>query len=755
MFTRLNSNWNRQAFTLLEMLVAMALTLLMMAALTRTFKIISDSMRESRVNVELSSKLRTISYRLNNELERVTVRATPPRSTGAADGYLVYHDGPMTDSTTIQSAIVGPYSDGTSITNVSRIDGSGNFTSYFPLSRYGDLDDYLAFTAVAEPGTVFRGIVPRFIVEFKEYELAVDEALRTGNTAPTLPSRTTAEWLAPVEITSRYAEIVYWLSPLRSADTNGDGIGEIIDVNGDFMPDRMVLRRRVLLIRPDLNIPSNAAIYTNGLLTPDTRISSNPNAASWSAGSLPTLGVAGGVIYMAMGDNPTDPSTGAFANNPSYLRPRNVIYQQCDLSVRRPMAATGKQQPEYGEWCPAIANSLSDLARPENRFAHIRVPDGYGSFPNVDSTRNNQYSSMPLLDLLGVEGLMAEVASREAGGTAIGADVSAKASSGFLNPIYELRDTLYPETDTFHSSAISQLRHGDDVILTDVLGFDVRAYDAGAPVFIHVGADGLPGDGGTVIGEAGSDDLVITPSDPGMYEISRLAVSQISFTGTMSSGQFAALGRTGEFVDLDYVHKSGGNILKRAIRNDSQNAILDAIAESPLSGFWNPLSRNVLALDNPSVTSNRSPWQRVPYSMWRSGKLVVSPSSENALIYQPTYDTWASDYESDGLNQGSLRGVGGGTPITLGTVWMYNTAAALSQLETYDPFNNAGYTNQADEGQNNLDDPGSFPGVDDLLEQEAPAPMPYDLPAIQIRVRVVDPTSQQIRQIQIVQDLPN
>ena len=88
-----------RGFTLVEMLVAMAVTLLMMVALARGFGFIGDTVRESRVRVELSNSLRDITSRLRDELGRCTVSLLPAVYDDQQGGYFMYYEGPLTDAT--------------------------------------------------------------------------------------------------------------------------------------------------------------------------------------------------------------------------------------------------------------------------------------------------------------------------------------------------------------------------------------------------------------------------------------------------------------------------------------------------------------------------------------------------------------------------------------------------------------------------------------------------------------------------------
>lgn len=701
---------NRLAFTILEMLIAMAVTLLMMAALTRTFKVIGDNMQLSRANVELSSRLRTVSFRLGSELQRATVTFRPPRPASFGEGYFCYYDGPMTDSTTLQTAVVGVLDPvaGTGIAGISRDDTQQALDAYFPLSRFGDIDDYLAFTAAAEDGTEFKGIVPAFVIIQKERELAGLPLFTNAELATMSP-------MAPVIVTSKYAEIVYWLSPARDstgtivdvigeADLNGDGLAD-----GDGIPDTLFLRRRVLLIRPDLNL-------SDGFL------------ASFDNGTVPA---------------PMTISAG--------LRPLTGIHQICDLAVRRPEDADGIPLPRSGT-SRVIANSLADLTLPQNRFAHIRIPEGTAPFTgDLNGLNGIQLTSMPVLDLLGPEGLLAIPSIN----TALA--VTEKAAGGFLNASYEL----------------SGNRQGEDIVMSNVVGFDVRGFDNAAPVFIHVGADGVPGAVGdddddldadfndpdlSEFGFQGSDDVIITPNDPGFYQLIRQPSSGNTIRNS-AGDVVAVLAGSQAFVDLDYVYKPAGNVIAPIGMEGSTSALrtnLGRFCASPLSGFADGIATGLLASDG---------WL-VPEPRWKSGKLVLGRPGSNgrsALINQPTYDTWAFDYETDRHNQGVV-----GATNTIGTLWVYNhrpfdpdasasvSDANIGAISTIDPTLAQNDTrrlwpNQIDEGNNGIDEVGSGAGIDDATERETSPPIDYELPGIQIRLRIMDQDTEAIRQTVVTQ----
>ncbi|MFY7968310.1 MAG: PulJ/GspJ family protein, partial [Pirellulaceae bacterium] len=196
-------------FTLVEVLIATALSLLMMMALAEGFKRMSDSMTDGRANLALSDRLRSVTGTLRNDLERLTLRPQPPQNAMTGSGYFEYYEGPITD----YSATVNNVNLSASIANGA-----------IPTSRFGDVDDILMFTARAmkEP---FKGKVPFAL-------------LRQAQDATYIP--TVAEWNDLVTISSEYAEIVYFMLPAMNATTPIDaatGRINVINTKNPGFPD--------------------------------------------------------------------------------------------------------------------------------------------------------------------------------------------------------------------------------------------------------------------------------------------------------------------------------------------------------------------------------------------------------------------------------------------------------------------------------------------------------------------------------------
>lgn len=181
------------------------------------------------------------------------------------------------------------------------------------------------------------------------------------------------------------------------------------------------------------------------------------------------------------------------------------------------------------------------------------------------------------------------------------------------------------------SGTVSE-RDGEDVILENVLSFDVRVFDENA-----------------AIKTLSSTPSPLDPDDPGYNDPA----------ATLSSG-------SGAYVNLGW----SGN---------KPSAMLALFPPSSQTAF-------------------------------QSGGLECSNSVTNAATFSaPTYDTWSTHYESNGLNE-----------------------------------NNA----LIDEGTNGTDDNGNGL-VDDSGERETSPPYPVTLRGLEVRIRCYEPTSRQIRQVTI------
>lgn len=118
--------------TLIEMLVATAITLIMMGLVAQLFGVFGEGVSAGRSTIELTDQMRAVSWRLRQDLLGITVTPIPPVRPEAEQGYLEIIEGPASDISATLNPIAGQ----------SPLDG--------------DCDDILMFTT-RSPGAQFIG----------------------------------------------------------------------------------------------------------------------------------------------------------------------------------------------------------------------------------------------------------------------------------------------------------------------------------------------------------------------------------------------------------------------------------------------------------------------------------------------------------------------------------------------------------------------------------------------------------------------
>jgi hypothetical protein len=138
------------------MLVVVALVILMMTILVQIFQSATGAMSASRAIQELDVNLRQVDVMLKTDLGGITAKMTPPNDPSLDQGYFEY--------------------------------GENAFADF----QGEDSDDYLAFTTKAPEGQVFTGRV------------YIPNSSATSNVAGNIS-------IQPVTVSSQYAEVIYFL----------------------------------------------------------------------------------------------------------------------------------------------------------------------------------------------------------------------------------------------------------------------------------------------------------------------------------------------------------------------------------------------------------------------------------------------------------------------------------------------------------------------------------------------------------------
>lgn len=264
-----NPSWQRQmrrALTLVEILIALSMTLIVLGAMMAAFGYASEEMQNGRALMELANRSRTVEDQFRSDIAAGTVEPRPYTSSTEPNGYFELIERPRRDDTEIDAST----------------GAAPNINAYL-----GDVDDILGMTIRAQNGVMFRGrqdIIGQ-----------------------------------PAAIESPLAEVIWFTSVKRpgrrviTTGVNANTAFAIPVLAGTISIDSTVrVHRRQLLIRPDF-------------------------------------------------DQLLDEQTPAVVND---------FLAANDISCRV-VAGTGAGLFDV------FANSLTDLARRENRFAHA-----LGAFPN-------------------------------------------------------------------------------------------------------------------------------------------------------------------------------------------------------------------------------------------------------------------------------------------------------------------------------------------------------------------------------------
>jgi hypothetical protein len=519
------------------MLVAMAITLLMMAAVVTLFANIGNSVRERRAVIEMSGQLRQARQLLARDLSGATCRAITGQGTtgqepeenqgyleilegawsdtepGAlvngilADGELNYSLSTVPSSQMVQNGMVDRDQDGNA--DDLYLDGDPNNSNNADRDvvtdgwALGDYDDILALT-VRSVGEPFVGRGPNGQIIQSQLAEVVWYAVENPQTDPTYNT---------------------------SYDPNSPqltGLGE---------PGMRRIYRRVNLIAPWVVIPDA-----------DKQL-----APQW-------------------------------------------FFRKYNLSVR--WDATDPNDASTVQW---IANDLGDLTKRENRFAHQ---------PNwqLDNNGNWVYTNN-YPNLMDVSAIRLDPANLD-NSTINRFPTNSVRDPRRRSPLhpyglpfeYDETDTIdfdvtdvaeEPRTPPHRIDPVSNVRvlddrTGEDLVLDNALGFDIRVYDPGAPLLYNGGA-------------------IVQPFDRGWIELANASARK---------GENLVPVSFGAYVDMFWMRRWWGT---------NEQPTWATPQGTPLALFAGPTSD---PLD-------------------RSGLNLLNTSYAYPSV---SYDTWSSHYEHDGID---------------------------------------------------------------------------------------------------------
>ncbi|MCX7426404.1 MAG: hypothetical protein NTW96_12375 [Planctomycetia bacterium] len=583
---------SRSGYTLVEMMMSVLLALIMMVIVVQIFALVGRSVGDSRSALEMTSQTRSVASRLREDLQSLTVEPMPPARPEENPGYFEYIEGPIGPGVPPEAVAL----------NTDEKDAAG--VNFLPDTTPGDTDDILMLT-VRSRGEPFVGRV--FV-----------KTVGGEGEDPTGPFGVQRSAQSPL------AEVAW------------------------FVRGR-TLYRRVLLILPDLGLdlrqppaPGDPWSYTASL--------------HYDTTTPPELGFYGN-YYESRYKDVKDNRFKGFYNN-------------FDLSVRLDKPIAGN--PATWRYVP---NTLADLTKPENRFAHqpwitnVGAVTGFPFSPHVyfdgsGAMRPSDWRFLGLPTLRECSHFLWPAAD-SLPNVVLGVADPALPPNAYSQPRDLWNDPLPytivgpspntggidQETGTlrFDQPATTPPmfmgpRVAEDVMLTNVIGFDIKAWDPNAPLLQKSG-----------------QAVVLAPGDPGYPTLGPFTAAQLAkILNNNDQPTWTVVGR-GAYVDLNY-------------------------SQLPPAQF-------ATAFSGPPAQ--------------KSGLQGVGAG---------VYDTWSTHYEHDGINQKN--------PL--------------------DPAH-------ADLGTNGFDD-NNDGVVDDPGEMDTSPPYPVPLRGIQVRIRVFEPDSRQIREVTITQD---
>ena len=480
---------------------------------------------------------------------------------------------------------------------------------------------------------------------------------------------------------------------------------------------------------------------------------------------------------------------------PQWLCGLARMQQVMDLSVSRvndtwstprDPGVSGTNGSQYGMPSSLIqSNSLADLARPENRFAHVRMPEVLVSGSVNGSTMPQIALSPPhpYLTIREANGIFPGQADHNIGASGPGTlpqfGYGRFTLVGFLRPEFNLADTV-SDAAAGGSETAGVNRGGADIIASDVIGFDVQVFDPSAPKYVWVGPDGSSGDIGDddsdgnpqgtdfdfdELGFPGTDDELVTldalRSRDLLFDLDGLESNRtlpVNQAPDLVNNDYPAtqpapysdppphpnvfhLADRGSFVDLNYTRHAGG-----AMRGLIPNPALPIRVRE----FAGAISGLELDPTNPTIYNFPTSWER-------NGRFIISRNpgvNTVSSFYQPVFDTWTDSYGKDEFDQ-----EGASTPVP-----PFQFGALPAQYEEH--FNgtrvarNVQYrqwsnlpgvsTDAGFAGQDAGNAVGALTGSSTPIP--ATAPVQERIRALKITIRVFDQSAGQIRQQTVIED---
>ncbi len=487
----------RNSFTLVEMLVAMAITLVMMAAVVTLFANVSNSVRNRRATMELSGQIRQVRNVLQQDLQGATCPGLTWQRPESNHGYIEIIEGPyregeasnLVDGDPVNKVNWPPSALNPEIDHATSILPSSNLpfkdqTWATDGGGLGDYDDVLMLT-VRNEHKPFVGRMPTGLnapggfadwgyssIESPLAEVAWFAIENPGYTTLDQSDDPTANHFfgepGMRTVYRRTLLIAPWLDPYKEVDNDGDGV---VQLQGGqtikHVPGLLRVLPAALVKQGEVEKALACLIAFQDRYDISCRVEWDYSTQNWK------------IVANTLGDLTKRENRfchfGFLLGNPSVRRyPFPLVSIGSDYSGSSPDVAF-LADPEIGN--PTSAKATANILG-KSVVSYAVDPVSYA--PNDPS---RQYKARPF----------AYVDSTPTGGVAATAQA-------MLNHDGQVVRVMHGPVPLWGS------RQGEDVQLTDVLAFDLRVFDPGAPLFA-TWID--PKD------QSKGLDVVLTPSDPG------------------------------------------------------------------------------------------------------------------------------------------------------------------------------------------------------------------------------------------------
>lgn len=738
--SKIQNRKSRSGFTLVEVLIATAVTLVLMGLVVQIFAVVGDNVADTRATIQMVDRLRSVRQTLESDLGGVTCPLTPPLDPIDGSGYVEIVEGPIGSRLFPAAAPI--------------VIGNGAGLSVFSNTppgdtTLGDTDDMLMLTT------------------------HTDDDPFTGRMMYAYPLAGGGFGTNVTTTTSQDAEVCWFL---RGG----------------------TLYRRMLLVKPSANVVTTPSAFSGYNFYAVNDVSVHQQGGSASLGADP---------YAIAGLVPAN-EVALVANSLSDLTNRQSRYGHqpfgfpYDARFWGPLGLPTLRDCTFYNtngfvWpFPLFDSANTFLQNLQGQL--LTGPNGPILFPNP-ATATVPYSVVPptgnLPSFPQIPQIWLTVQQGNTGG--VGQfDLWSTNSSPIGPSPWDQTDnvtgTLYyfsgynstnpPGTPPGNS------RLTEDVVLTNVISFDVRVWDPQAPIVGHPGPDGLPGiatvdddldgtiDNFSELGALNSDDIVLAPGDmyippQGMPAPNTFATNPFPVANAWDYSTATPLANLANWANTQYLA-----VLTMALSNTTtpptptlpqiirRGAYVDlSYGQNPAvpTTFASPMNGSLLS--PPSILSGPGDFRS---QLWAGG-----PSGAGFFVMPAVYDTGSTSYEQDGLDEDfvtsnyQLVGALGYSAPTLPVPqpgWpSYGPDQGRDQVDenfelgpddtSGEPYFDVNGNGMFDDGPTNFTDLNAN-GQYDPAETEAPPPYRVPLQGIQVRIRVFDPDSRQIREVTVTQE---